>query len=232
MSRIFFLALFIISSITLGQSEGVDPNNNTLLGIANLGANSSAFGSTSLIRNPRKPIDGTVYLFDTWSNSSIVVSADDKKIRLNNINFNAQRNTFQSKVNSDSIFTFNFRNLEKVIIKNKTFKNVYSPILKRYRVYEIVAETEEFTILKDYTIDIKEGNPNPQRGSLNDKYVVRDNYFVSKGETFEKFQRKKSKVLKLMGDKASKVGAYAKANKLSYKKDTDFTKIIEYYKNL
>lgn len=231
MLRTLIIALLLCTTIMSGQNEGVNPNNNVLIGLTNLGANRAAFGSSSIIRNPKRPIDGTVYLYEDWSNYA-TVSSEETKVRLDNLNFNAQRNAFQSKIGKDSLFTFNFRNLNKVVVKNKTFKNVYSPIHQKSRVFEVVTETKDFSIYKDYRIEIKEGNPNPQRGAPNDKYLLRFDYYVSQGENFDKISLKKSKILKLMGDKADKVESYIKSNKLKVKKSGDFAKIIDYYNSL
>lgn len=231
MLRTLIIALLLCTTVVSGQNEGVNPNNNVLIGLTNLGANRAAFGSSSIIRNPKRPIDGTVYLYEDWSNNA-TVSSEETKVRLNNLNFNAQRNAFQSKIGKDSLFTFNFRNLNKVVVKNKTFKNVYSPIHQKSRVFEVVTETKDFSIYKDYRIEIKEGNPNPQRGAPNDKYLLRFDYYVSQGENFDKISLKKSKILKLMGDKADKVESYIKSNKLKVKKSGDFAKIIDYYNSL
>jgi len=231
MLRTLIIALLLCSTVVCGQSEGVNPNNNVLIGLTNLGANRAAFGSPSLIKNPKKPIDGTVYIYDEWDNNG-TVSSEETKVRLSNLNFNAQRNAFQSKINRDSLFTFNFRNLKEVVIKDKTFKNVYSPIHQKSRVFEVLIENKDFSIYKDYRIEIKDGNPDPQRGSPNDKYLLRYDYYVSQGENFDKFQLKKSKLLKLMGDKADKVEAYIKSNKLKIKKSKDLLKIMKYYNEL
>ncbi|MEP0263819.1 hypothetical protein [Dokdonia sp.] len=231
MLKTLIVALLLCTPVVFGQNEGVNPNNNVLIGLTNLGANRAAFGSSSIIRNPRKPIDGSVYIYEDWSNNA-TVSSEETTVRLDNLNFNAQRNAFQSKIGRDTVFTFNFRNLNKVVVKNKTFKNVYSPKHQKSRVFEVVTETKDFTIYKDYRIEIKEGNPNPQRGAANDKYLLRFDYYVSQGENFDKFQLKKSKVLKLMGDKADQVEAYIKTNKLKIKRDNDFAKVITYYNSL
>ncbi|WP_299212777.1 hypothetical protein [uncultured Dokdonia sp.] len=231
MLRILIIALFLCSSIVSGQSESVNPNNNILVGLTNLGSNRAAFGSISIIRNNRNTIDGTVYLYDEWSNDG-TVSSEETSVRLDNLNFNAQRNAFQSQIGKDSIFTFNFRNLKEVHINDKKFKSVFSPVHKNNRVFEVLAANKDFSIYKDYRIEIKEGNPNPQRGSSNDKFLLRYDYYVQQGENFDKFQLKKSKLLKVMGDKATEVETYIKSNKLKVKKAEDFSKIMDYYNSL
>lgn len=231
MLRILISALILCSSIVSGQNESVKPNNDVLIGLTNLGNNRAAFGSASIIRNSRTTIDGTVYLYDEWSNNA-TVSSEETSVRLDNINFNAQRNAFQSKIGKDSLFTFNFRNLKEVHIEDRTFKNIFSPIHKKNRVFEVIAENKDFSIYKDYRIEIKEGNPNPQRGSSNDKFLIRDDYYLKKGEKFTKFQLKKSKLLKVMGNKADDVEAYIKSNKLKVKNLEDLSKIMTYYNSL
>ncbi len=231
MLRTLIIALLLCSTVVCGQNEGVNPNNNVLIGLTNLGANRAAFGSSSIIRNPKKPIDGTVYIYEDWSNYA-TVSSEETNVRLNNLNFNAQRNAFQSKIGADSLFTFNFRNLKEVVIKNKTFKNIYSPVHQKSRVFEVLVENKDFSIYKDYRIEIKEGSPNPQRGAPNDKFLLRYDYYIVQGENFSKFQLKKSKLLKVMGDKADKVEAYIKNKKLKVKRPNDLKKIMDYYNSL
>ncbi|WP_299683418.1 hypothetical protein [uncultured Dokdonia sp.] len=231
MLRTFIVALLLCSTIVYGQSQGENSSNNVLTGLTNLGAKKATFGSSSIIKNVKNPIDGTVYLYDDWANYA-TVSSEDTKVRLNNLNFNAQRNAFQSKIGLDSMFTFNFRNIKDIVVKNKTFKSVYSSVHQRNRVFEVITESKDFSIYKDYRIEIKAGNPDPQRGSPNDKYLLRHDYYINKDGTFEKFQLKKSKLLKVMGDKADKVGAYIKSNKLKLKKPEDFAKIMKYYNSL
>lgn len=231
MLKILITALLVFPFVSFGQSEDVNPNNNVLIGLENLGQNRSTFGFPSAIKKIKNPIEGSVYIYDEWSNTA-TVSSEETTLRLNNINFNARRNAFQSEISKDSLFTFNFRNIKEVVINNITFKNIFSSIHKKNRVFEVIEENKDFSIYKDYTIEIKVGSPNPQAGSQNDKYLLHDDYYVKQGENFEKFSLKKSKLLKLMGNKSSKVGAYIKSNKLKVKRPEDFSKIMEYYKSL
>ncbi len=219
-----------------GQDENtnaVDTNNNILGALATYGPDGINVGGSSLIRNPPKPIDGTVYLFDGWNNNAVLETSKNQKFRLRNINFNAKRNVFESQiVGTDSIFTFDFTNIEKISVKNRVFKNVYSPVDGGYRVFEVVAETADFEIYKDYTIDIREGNPNPLLARANDKYIMRDSYYVKKGKSFKKFKLKKSDILKVAGKKSEELEKYAKDNNLSFKNERDLRKIASYYATL
>lgn len=225
------IALSLFSATLLAQGPSADANStaNFLNSIDNQGA---SFGSSSLIRNPSRSIEGSVHLFDDWSNRGVAVVSADQKIRIQNINFNVQRNTLESKINRDSIFTFNVSKLDKIMINNRTFKHVYFPIKKGTRLLEVLGEAEGITIYKDYEIDIKEGNPNPMRGALKDKYIIRDYYYIQNGETFNKFKLKKKTILKVMGDKAASVKEFASKNKLSFSKERDIAKIFTHFDSL
>ncbi len=218
--------------VVFGQGEGafVTTTLSDLTAFevgANLGELNSI--SNSIIE---REIEGTVYLFDGWTNNAVIVTSKDQKFRLKNINFNAKENAFESKISQDSLFTFDFANIERIVLKKKTFKNVYSPSDGGYRIYEVIIENKDFEIYKDYAVDIREGNPNPQLGRANDKYIMRDSYYVKKGKSFKKFKLKKSDILKVAGKKSDDIEKYAKDNNLSFKNERDLQKIANYYKTL
>lgn len=216
-----------------GQVEGISVVNNVLASVASFGPDGANIGNGALIFNPPRPIEGTVYIYDNWSNSAIIETSKGTKLRLtSNLNFNARRNAFESKMGKDSIFTFDFTNIERMVVNNKTFKNVYSPIDGGYRIFEIIVENDNFVIYKDYEIDIKEGNPNPLLARANDKYVMRGTYYVKKGNNFRKFKMRKSDFLKLAGKKSDDLEAFAKKNKLSFRNEEDLEKIASFYTSL
>lgn len=231
MKRNFVIALCFFSATLLAQGPSANANStaNFLNSIDNQGA---SIGSSSLIRNPSKSIEGSVHLFDDWSNNGVAVVSEDQKISIQKMNFNVQRNTIESRLNRDSIFTFNVRTLEKIEINNRTFKYIYFPIKEGNRLLEVLGTSKDISIYKDYEIDIKEGNPNPMRGALKDKYIIRDQYYIQNGENFTKFKLKKKSILKVMGDKAALVKEYAEKNKLSFKKESDISKIFSHYDSL
>ncbi len=230
--------MIVLVSFTLtmgyGYAQAVDANNNALNALATYGPDGANIGASSIVRNPPRPIDGTVYLFDTWNNNAIAVTTDEKPIRINStINFNAKRNAFEAKTeDKEVIFTFDFTNIDRFVVNNRIFKNIYSPVDGSYRVFEVIAETNDFEIYKDYKIDIREGNPNPLLARANDKYIMKDSYYVKKGKSFKKLRLKKSDILKAAGSKSSVVEQYAKDNNLNFKNERDLRKIVSYYTTL
>lgn len=231
------MTVLISFMFTLGYGHAqlvVDPSNNALSAIAAYGPDGANIGSSSILRNPPRPIEGTVYLFDGWNNKTFIfTTSQEKPFELNsNINFNAKHNAFESKIDSKTIFTFDFTNIKKIIINNRVFKNIYSPVDGGYRIFEVIAESKDFEIYKDYSIDIREGNPNPLLARANDKYIMRDSYYVKKGSSFRNFKLKKSDILKAAGSKSSIVEQYAKENNLNFKNERDVQKIVNYYLSL
>lgn len=233
MKNVILIVMTLLVSSLYGQREGVDNNNNVLGAIASFGPDGANVGGSSVIFNPPKPIDGSVYVFKTWDNNAIIQTTNDMTLRLrNNINFNARRNVFESRIGKDSVFTFDFTNIEKMVVNNKTYQNIFSPIEGGYRLVEVVVDTEDFTIYKDYSVDIKEASPNPMLVQKNDKYLMRDSFYVKKGKSFKKFKLKKSNFLKLAGKKSDLLEAFAKKNNLDFKDYADLEKIASYYGTL
>lgn len=231
MKKIWIMAIGFISCLTYAQNdEAVSPSNNTLVSIASQGAGYR--GGTGVVFNPPRNVEGTVYLYDTWKNN-VIIETSDRSFKLSNINFNAKKNTFESKIQgSDSIFTFDFTNIDRLLVNNKPFRKIYSPIVGGHKLYEVVAEGGDFAIYKDYYIEIKEGNPNPMLARTNDKYIMRDSYYVKKGKTFKRLKLKKSSILKAFGNKAKKVDEYAKSNNLNFKNGQDLQKLASFYGSL
>lgn len=227
----FVIALSLFSFTLIAQGPSVDAARASNF-LNTVGTQGATFGSSSLIRNPSKSIEGSVHLFDDWSNRGVAVVSQDQKIRIQNINFNVQRNTLESKLNRDSIFTFNVSLLEKIMINNRTFKHMYFPIKKGTRLLEVIGASKDISIYKDYEIDVKEGNPNPMRGALKDKFIIRDYYYIQNGEDFKKFKLRKKSILKVMGDKATAVKTFADNNKLSFSKEEDVSKIFNHFDSL
>lgn len=232
---IIIITSFMLFSSFNVQAQALTNANNILVSIsAFTGDGLGTFsGNSSLIFNPPRPVDGTVYIFSDWNNSAVIESTSGQSYLLkDNINFNAKNNVFQSKIGKDSIFTHDFSGISKVVIKNKVFKSVYSPIHGEHKVFQTIVENDDFVIYKDYYIDIKQGNPNPLLAQLNDKYLMRDSYYIKKGKSFKRFKMRKSDFMKLAGDKSDDLQAFVKKNKLNFKKDEDIEKIATFYASL
>ena len=219
----------VFTSMLYAQDEGVNtPEMISMFKSANASSNAS-FGASVFFVNPKRIIDGTVYLFDDWSNRGIIYTNAHEKLAINNINLNIQRNAFESKVGNDSLFSFSFNNIEKFVINNRVFKNYYWD--NDNRVYEEIAIQKNFEILKGFNVKFVEGSSNPMLNRKNDKYIRNESYYVRKDGKITFLALKKSRILKLLDlndQQKQKVLDYADQNKLSFKNEDDLKKILNY----
>ncbi len=191
--------------------------------------NADRFGAFSFFTNPAKGVDGSVYLYENWNNSVIIHTSDNKKLLIKNVNLNLMRNAFEAKITQDSIFSFNFNNIEKFVVNNREFKNFYYD--DDNRVYELIFDSEDLSILKGFEIKIIEASSNPMNNRPRDRYIQNSSFFVKKGGKIKPFVLKKSKILNLFEDdgKIVKIKEYVQKNNLSYRNESDVQKIMKYY---
>lgn len=238
MKNIFTLSLVCL--LTLGFTYA--QNTGEISGVVNNSANAmltagngmkSSYGASAYFVNSARAVDGTVYLFENWNNSGIIYTDTNEKFSLKNINLNIERNSFESKVGQDSLFSFNFNNVEKFEINGRTFKNFYWN--DDNRVYEIIYESKDYSIIKGFKIVEVTGSANPMLNRTRDRMVRKKFYYLKNEKGINSFVLKKKKILKLVSNndsaKAAEIQQYAKTNKLSFKKEEDVRKILNYSEN-
>ena len=104
---VLLIALVITGCLSYAQNNNVENNAGGVFG--SVGNSITSYGSPSAtFINPAKKAQGSVHLFKDWNNFAVIYSTDQQKFSLKNINLNIERNTFESKISEDSIFTFNF----------------------------------------------------------------------------------------------------------------------------
>jgi hypothetical protein len=222
----------ILAVLCLLLSGSVYTQTNFNAGIAT-GGNDTNFGS-SFFYNTRNVILGSVYLFNEWDNSAEIHTLSNEKFLVRNINLNINRNAFEAKLtDSDSIFSFNFNNIKQVVINGKNYKNYFYN--DDNRVYEIIYETEKFSIMKGFAVKLVSSSGNPMVNRSNDKYSRFSSYFIKLNNSIKPFKlRKKSIINLLSADKnsISRLEIYINTKKLSYKNEKDVIQILDYAFNL
>jgi len=223
------IILLTATVMTVGLSYAQTNNNNVENNssqILNASSSSRSYGTSSAtFVNPAKKAQGSIHLFKSWNNLAVIHTTDQQKFSLKNINLNIERNTFESKISEDSIFTFNFNNIDRFVVSNRIFKNHYYD--NSNRVFEVIYESGKVSLLKGYKIQLVKGSPNPMLNRSTDKNVQKYFYFIKEGSSIKSFRLKKSNILDLMSsDQAKAAEKYAKSNRLSYKKDADINAIL------
>jgi len=194
-------------------------------------SNSASLGSTGYFYNPKIAVEGSEYLFDEWDNGARVYTKDKNKFSLKNINLNIKRNSFVSKLGKDSIFTYNMNNIDKVIINRKIYKSIFSGEGKR--IYQVVYEDTNFSILKGFSIQTVPSSPNPMVNRKSDRLVRKEILYLKKDNVVKRFKLSKKRVLRLViANNKKEVLRYAKDEKLSFRKERDINRILKYSNTL
>jgi len=176
MKKAFFLIVFSVTSILLAQTNNNVENNSADV-FGKVGNSATSYGSPSAtFFNPARRVEGSVYLFDKWTNQGVIHTSDSQKFSLKNINLNIERSTFESKISEDSIFTFNFNNIDRILINNRVFKNYYYDGTNR--IFEVIYDSGKLVLLKGYKIQLVKGSPNPMLNRSTDINVQTEFYFV------------------------------------------------------
>jgi hypothetical protein len=223
MKKIIFFGAILIAGFSYAQNNNMENNSAKIL--TNVASSTNAYGTGSIFINPTKKAEGSVHLFKNWNNLAVIHTSDNQKFSLKNINLNIERNSFESKISEDSIFTFNFNNIDRFIINNRTFKNYYYDGTNR--VFEVIYESGKMSLLKGYKIQLVKGSPNPMLNRSTDKNVQKEFYFLKEGSLIKPFRLKKKNLLELMSPEQAKAAEkYAKDYNLSFREDADIAQIL------
>lgn len=227
------MVTFLTATIALGQSItlGVGSGSNGI-STASFDQLQSNLGYKAANRNETTRVDGSPYIFEIWDQNATITTKSGKKLKFVDVNFDGRRNKIVARINKDSIYTFNSLGILEAEINGKTFKNIAEPNDGAFKVYEIIAEGPDFTILKDYVVDINEGSSNPMRGTIYARYITRDGYKILTDKKIEKFSLKKKKVLKLLTQKETQVKTFVEEKDLSFKNEEDVHEIVTFYTTL
>ncbi len=230
MKNIILLFLISFTSATFAQiANGLAPDpSSSFNGFTKLDD-----GFLRLRTDPKKvEVKGTVYAFKDWGNIGSL-HIDGKNHHLADVNFNMWTNTIESRVGKDSVYIFDLANVEYASINNRKFKSFYFAKENKDKIFEVLYDGDEFTMLKGYEVGIKRGDPDPLMvKKVVNKYFTTKTYYIKDGNNFKAITLKKKSMLPLFKDKANVVGVFVKQNKLSFKKDKDLKKIFDYYNSL
>ncbi|MBT8272505.1 MAG: hypothetical protein KJO77_01775 [Bacteroidia bacterium] len=203
MKNSIFLLAILCCGLLSAQTNRTDPNGSDISNALLVSSNSDTrFGASTYFFNKEKKAQGSVHLFKTWDNSAVIHSTEGRKFSLKNINLNLERNAFESLVGQDSIFTFNFNNIDKFVINNKVFKNYYNE--GENRVFQIAYESNDFQILKGYKVSLVKGSVNPMLNRSTDKYVQNEYYYLRQNNAIVPLKLKKKAIANLVGGDVDK----------------------------
>lgn len=224
--RLVFVIAFLFSNFVFSQTNSQTDFRSALTG------ETTNFGTSFFYNQPSKVILGSAYLFDEWNNDGEIQTITGERFLVRNINLNISRNAFEAKINdNDSIFSFTFNNIKKIIINGKSYKNYFYN--DDNRVYELIYSGNNFSILKGFSVKLVTGSGNPMVNRSNDKYVKKESYFIrsSDTKTIESFKLSKRSLNKLFENSSmdmSRILAFIDSNNLSYKDENNVIRMLEF----
>lgn len=207
MKKAIILLMILSVGLLSAQTNRTDPNGSDISNALLVSANSDTrFGASTYFFNKEKKAKGSVHLFKTWDNNAVIHSTEGRRFSLKNINLNLERNVFESLVGQDSLFSFNFNNIEKFVINDKEFRNYYSE--GENRVFQVVYQSGDFQILKGYKVTLVKGSVNPMLNRSSDKYVKKEYYYLRQNNAIVPLKLKKKAIANLVDgdtDKAQEI---------------------------
>lgn len=226
------IALFVTQSLlsvyTINGQEGGGGGTdyNALTSLSN---NNNAMGSArSVLSNPPKVL-GSNYVFENWNNDAVVTLDTGRNFSLKqNFNINAAQGTFESKSSETTVFSFDLNNIKSVTINNDRYTVARSPEENKLTVFQELGSYGNKSLLKGFRTELILGHPDPLRGQVNDKIVIRDRYYFNNEGTIKKIKLKKSTILDLFGDDSKSLKKFIKTAKLNFKEDGDFKRLFAY----
>ena len=231
MKKIIQFVVLINVLIGYGQS-------NTLLGSGvNNDVNISIYTSGTYVNiggdRVKTKVGGSPYLFDSWDNISVITTQEDKKYKIQNLNYDARSDIFEAKISQDSVFKFNPSYIKEITINNRRFKKYLNQETGLFNYYEIISSVSDTKILKRNEKVIRIGVTNRlTMEKENDYFILRENYFLNKSGKLTEFSLKKKSILRLFGNKSQMINKFISNNKLSIKEDADLRKIFNYYESI
>jgi len=224
--RLILILIFLFSNFAVSQTNTQTDFRSALTG------ETSNFGTSFFYNQPNKVVLGSAYLFDEWNNDGEIQTLTGERFLIRNINLNISRNSFEAKINdNDSIFSFNFNNIKKIIINDRSYVNYFYN--EDNRVYELVYGGQSFTILKGFSVKLVTSSGNPMVNRSNDKYVKKESYFIRSEDdkiinSFKFNKRSLNKLFEKSKKDVSRITAYIESSNLSYKNEDDVIRMLEF----
>lgn len=162
----------------IGKIEGFNS-------VINLADNINSSGSYS----------GSTLLYNNWSNYGVIqVAGEEYKVK--NINFDIQRGEFMSKLKNGSFISYDFKGIEQITVNDDVFKVLFDNQTNSYKVYQILMEEDEFTVLKGFDLKVVEAEVNPMLNRSSRKLKKQESLFVRQNSNIRSYKGNKRKILK------------------------------------
>jgi len=227
MKKIFILLIqivFILPSLAQENFEDANSMNVTRQGFGK----QIPFQMGTGFINPKANTEGSAYYFDNWDNEGVVYTRDKGKYEIKKVNINLYSNKFEAIYDSTFVYTFDSKNLIKIVINNKIFRVI--KINGESKIFELFFNGK-FSIYKYYNINYSSSSRNPMVNRKTNKYIKKTKYYLYSKNKLTKIKLSKKSFSKFFqSDKVSQQSTlkFIKKNKLSLSKENDLIKVLNF----
>jgi len=228
--NIIYIVVLFISTSTFSQDIGAERGVPQIHAFGQLGRTSTT--KNNLGTQSTNLVQAKIYYFPTYNNKGSIITATGRKYSIANINFNIYSNNFDSKMSPDSIYVFDNNQIKSVEVNNKMFKTYFNSEESKNKIYQVIYEGDNITLLRKDKIVYKEVRDPLNINEPKASYTKVTNYYVKKADNIKKIVLKKKSMLRFFNNEKNIVADYAKKNNLSFKKERDVSIILKYYNSL
>lgn len=227
MKKIIVLLLhiiFILPSLAQETTTDKNPRNNIRQGFGTHNSFDLGLGFV----NPNFRTDGSAYYFEDWDTEGVIYTKENGNFKIKNVNINLYNNTLDALYDENSVFTFDSKNLMKIVINKKSFR--IFEIDGELQVFEQIFR-DGFSVYKHYDVLYSEASVNPMHARSTNKYIKKEKYYLYNNRELTKIKMSKKAFSKLLqSDKVSQqsILEYIEKSKLSLKKENDLIKVLNF----
>ncbi len=227
MKKIFILLAQIIFIFPSLAQENVNESNSRNITRQGFGKQIPFEMGVGFV-NRKANTEGSAYYFDDWNNEGIVYTKDKGKYKIKKVNINLYSNKFEAIYDSTFVYTFDSKNLIKIVIDNKVFRII--KIKEEPKIFELFFN-DKISIYKYYNINYSRSSRNPMVNRKTNKYIKKTKYFLFSKNKLTKIKLSKKSFSKFFkSDKVSQKSTldFINENKLSLNKESDLIKALNF----
>lgn len=162
-----------------------------------------------------------LHMFDDWRNNGIIY-IDGNMYRISNINFNVSTNAIDSKM-KDGYFIYQTASIDSISINNRNFKRLGRTF------YEVLLDKNDKMFLKKFDALQQQNSSNRMGGTIiRSKKLLKFEYLVKLEDGYKNIELNKKSVINFFEENQDKLFKFVKEEKLSYKKEEDLIKILDF----
>ena len=179
------------------------------------------------IRFGKIDTEGTALLFEESQNNASIYTKD-AKLLLNDVNYNVEKDQFFTSVDKDSVFVFDFDYINKVNVSNRTFRKYTDYDKYTTRIYEVLYEGKNFSLLKKHGVQYITSSPNPMVNRPRNKIRKKHDFYIRTADKkMIPIRMSKGSVLRALGkENNAKLKEIIKSNDLKLRKEKDVISLM------